>query len=138
MNGCFVLMLFYFYLLIRFSSTEEHIILNQEALLCVTSCLQILKALSSCCNFKLLCDCLRSIETWVSVLDKSNVPEQEEKRMCDKMNQMVVESFEVIKKWLKKNVFLSSKIPYSTTETEKELEVDIFLCRFILLFSCQF
>lgn len=113
---------------IRFSSTEDHITLNQEVVLCAISCLKILKAISSNCNFKLLCHCLHSIEAWVSVLDKSTMLEQEEKRMSEKMKQMVVESFEVVKKWLKKNVFLSSKIPwYSKDETEKELEVHIFL-----------
>jgi len=35
-----------------------------------------------------------------------------------------VESLEVVKKSLKKNLLISSKIPcYSPTETEKELEV---------------
>lgn len=107
-------------------STEDHITFSQEALLCVISCLNILKVVSSDCNFKLLCDCLRSIEVWFSVLDKSTVPEQEEKQLTDKMKQTVAESFDVVKKWLKK-VFLSSKIPwYSKDETEKELEVHTF------------
>lgn len=122
---------------IRFSSTEEHITLNQEVVLCVISCLKILKAISSSCNLKLLCDCLHSIEAWVSVLDKSTLPEQEEKRMSGKMKEMAVESFEVVKKWLKKNVFLSSKFPwYSKDKTEKELEVHIFLFVFSCV-SCQ-
>ena len=108
-------------------STADHITFSQEALLCVISSLNILKAVSSNCNFKLLCDCLHSIEVWFSVLDKSTVPEQEEKQLTDKMKQMVAESFNVVKKWLKKFVFLSSKIPwYSKDETEKELEVHTF------------
>ena len=116
---------------IRFSSTEDQITLNQEAVLCVISCLKILKAISSNCNFKLLCDCLRSIEAWVSVLNISTLLEQEEKRKSEEMKQMVVESFEVAKKWLKKHVFLSSTIPwYSIAKTEKELEVHVFV------FSC--
>ena len=129
---------FYSYLFIRCSSTEDHITWNQEAALCVFSCLHILKAISSRCNCKLLCDCLRSIEAWVSVLDKTAVPEQEKKRMWDKMKQMVEESFEVVKKWLKKNVFSSSKIPwYSTTETEKELEVRIYLLFCSAVNNCE-
>lgn len=120
-------MLFYSNLFIRFVSAEDHITFSQEALLCSISCLNILKAVSSGCNFKLLCDCLRSIEVWISVLDNSTVPEQEEKRLTDKMKQMVTESFDVVKKWLKKFVFLGNKIPwYSKDETEKELEVHIF------------
>ena len=116
---------FYSNLFIRFVSAEDHITFSQEALLCAISCLNILKAVSSDCNFKLLCDCLRSIEVWISVLDNSTVPEQEKKRLTDKMKQMVAESFDVVKRWLKK--FLSSKIPsYSKDETEKELEVHIF------------
>ena len=119
-------MLFYSHLFIRFVSIEDHITFSQEVLLCVISCFNILKAVSSYCNFKLLCDCLRSIEVWVSVLDKSTVPEHEEKRLTDKMKQMVAESFDVVKNWLKKSVFLSSKIPwYSKDKTEKELEVQI-------------
>lgn len=135
----FVLMLFYSILFVRFASTEDHITFNQEVLLCVISCLNILKVISSDCNFKLLCDCLRSIEVWVSVLDKSTVPEQEGRRMSDKMKEMVVESFDVVKKWLQKFVFLSSKIPwYNKDETEKELEVHIFYLDFFPFFSCRF
>lgn len=135
----FVLMLFYSNLFIRFASAEDHITFNQEAHLCVISCLSILKAVSSDCNFKLLCDCLRSIEVWVSVLDRSTVPEQEEKRMTDKTKQMVAESFDVVKTWLKKFVFLSCTIPwYSKDETEKELEVHIYYLDFFPLFSCRF
>lgn len=122
-----MLILFYSNFFTRFVSTEDHITFSQEALLCVISCLNILKAVSSDCNFKLLCDCLCSIEVWFSVLHKSTVPEQEEKQLTDKMKQMVAESFDVVKKWLKKFVFLSSKIPwYSKDETEKELEVHTF------------
>jgi len=108
----------------RFSSTEDRDSFTQEIVLCVISCLDILKAISSNCNFKALRDCLHSIETWVSELERSAVLEQEKKRMSDKVKQTVVESLEVVKKSLKKNLLISSKIPcYSPTETEKELEV---------------
>ena len=126
-------MLFYSNLFVRFVSTEDHITFSQEALLCSISCLNILKAVSSDCNFKLLCDCLRSIEVWISVLDNSTVPEQEEKRLTNKMKQMVAESFDVVKKWLKKFVFHGSKIPwYDKNETEKELEVHIFYFDYLI------
>lgn len=126
-------MLFCSNLFIRFVSTEDHISFSQEALLCAISCLSILKAVSSDRSFKLLCDCLRSIEVWVSVLDNSTVPEPEEKQLTDKMKQMVAESFEVVKKWLKEFVFLGSKIPwYSKDETEKELEVYILYFGYLI------
>ena len=124
---------FYSNLFIRFVSAEDHITFSQEALLCAISCLNILKAVSFDSNFKLLCDCLRSIEVWISVLDNSTVPEQEKKRLTDKMKQMVAESFVVVKRWLKKFVFLSSKIPsYSKDKTEKELEVHIFYFHYLI------
>ena len=108
----------------RFLSTEDCDTFTQEIDLCVISCLDILKAISSKCNFKALRDCLHSIETWVSVLERSVVLEQEKKWVSDKMKQTVVESLEVVKKSLKKNLLISSKIPwYRPTETEKELEV---------------
>lgn len=126
-------MLFYSNLFIRFVSAQDHITFSQEALLCVISCLNILKAVSSDCSFKLLCDCLRSVEVWVSVLDNSTVPEPEEKRLTDKMKQMVAESFDVVKKWLEKFVFWGSKIPrYSKDETEKELEVHILYFDYLI------
>ena len=128
-------MLFYSNLFIRFVSTEDYITFSQEALLCVISCLNILKAVSSDCNFKLLCDCLRSIEVWVSLLDNSTVPEQGEKGLADKIKQMVAESFDVVMKWLRKSVFFGSKIPwYSKDETEKELEVHIFYFDYLIPF----
>ena len=108
----------------RFLSTEDCDTFTQEIDLCVISCLDILKAISSNCNFKALRDCLHSIETWVSVLERSVVLEKEKKWMSDKMKQTVVEILEVVKKSLKKNLLISSKIPsFSPTETEKELEV---------------
>ena len=117
--------------------TEDHITFSQEALLCVISCLNILKAVSSDCNFKLLCDCLRSIEVWFSVLDKSTVPEREEKQLTDKMKQMVAESFDVVKKWLKKRL-LGTITCYIKDETEKELEVYIFYFHYLPLVQLSF
>lgn len=118
-------------------SAEDHITFSQEALLCAISCLNILTAVSSNQNFKLLCDCLRSIELWISVLDDSTVSEQEEKRLTDEMKQMVAETFDVVKKWLK--LFLCRKIPwYSKDETEKELEVHIiFYFHYLILIVQQ-
>jgi len=67
------------------------------------------------------------------VLDNSTVPEPEEKQLTDRLKQMVAESFDVVKKWLKKFVFFGSKIPwYSKDETEKELEVHIFYFKYLI------
>lgn len=126
-------MLFHSNLFIRFVSAEDHITFSQEALLCAISCLNILKAVSCDCNFKLLCDCLRSIEVWISVLDNSTVPEQEEKRLTNKTKQMVPESFDVVKKWLQKSIFLCSKILcYSKDKTEEELKVHIIYFDYLI------
>ncbi|XP_078381354.1 E3 ubiquitin-protein ligase rnf213-alpha-like isoform X3 [Oculina patagonica] len=104
----------------EFSSAEDQNAYTQEAVLCVSSCLDILKAISSDCNFKLLCDCLHSIGAWVSVLAKTAVLDQEGKRI----KKIVVESFEIVKKSLKRTFLISSKIPcYTTAETAKELEI---------------
>ncbi|KAJ7355101.1 hypothetical protein OS493_027890 [Desmophyllum pertusum] len=85
------------------SSAEDHITLYQEALLCVISCLHILKAISSHCDFKQLWHCLRSIEVSIPVLSKTAVPEKEDK--SEKMKQMVVECCEVVEKCLERKAF---------------------------------
>ncbi|XP_022783821.1 E3 ubiquitin-protein ligase rnf213-alpha-like [Stylophora pistillata] len=105
-----------------YSTPEDLITPKQEARLCVTSCLRILRALvSSRCNFDLLHDCLKNIETWFLVLDTTY---QEEKIKFDEMERVVVEVFKVVNTWLKKNIYLSSKMPwYNTNETEKELRI---------------
>lgn len=112
--------------MIRFSSADDLVILKEEANLCAISCLRILKAV---CNsngkLPLLLDCLHSTETCLSVLDKALVLEQEEKQKFDQSRKVVVESFEVVKKWLKKT--LLSKIPcYIMDGTQKELEVQVY------------
>ncbi|PFX29705.1 E3 ubiquitin-protein ligase RNF213 [Stylophora pistillata] len=94
---------------------------KQEASLSVLSCLQILAAVSSNCDFNLLCVCLHSIEIWISVLCRST--EQGEKHKTKDITGVVVDSFEVVKKWLNKT--LTSIIPcYDIAETNKELERD--------------
>ena len=118
-------MLFHSCPFVRFSASDDQATLKQEANLCVMSCLQILQAIYSHCKFNLLCDCLRSIEMWMSALHKKT--EQEENQMTKDMTRVVVDSFEVVKKWLKKNVVLTRTIPcYIIVETDKELEVNIF------------
>ena len=61
------------------------------------------------------------------MLEKITLLEQGDIETFEAMEQVVVESFDVVKKWLKKS--LRSKIPcYTITDTEKELEV----CRWLL------
>ena len=119
-NEFFLMWFFPSYLLIRSTVSDDPATLKQEASLSVLSCLQILVAVSSACDFNLLCDCLRSIETWVSVSCRR--PEQRENHMTKDITRVVLDSFEVVKKWWKKK--LMRTIPcYIIAETNKELEV---------------
>ena len=108
---------------LRCPSADDLVILKQEAILCAKSCLQILKALvNSRCEIQLLLDCLRSIGTYISEEGNTGVLEKEDKNCSKQTSKIVGESFEVVKKWLKKT--LLSKLPcYLTSETDKELEV---------------
>lgn len=106
--------------MIRSADCDDQATLKQEASLSVLSCLKILAAVSSACDFNLLCGCLRSIETWVSVSCRRT--EQGESHMTKDITRVVVESFDVVKKWLKKK--LMSTIPrYYIAKTNEELEV---------------
>ena len=108
---------------IRLSSPDDQAILRDEAVLCATSCLRILKAVSnSYCNFPLVLECLHNIEACISLLDKRSIFEQDKRKTFEKMKQIVVESFQVATKWCKK--YLNSKIPcYNVKEAENELKV---------------
>lgn len=56
------------------------------------------------------------------MLENTSVLDQEGKQTSEEAKKVTLESFEAVKKWLKKA--LLSKIPfYVTAETEKELEV---------------
>lgn len=107
----------------RLSSPDDQAILTDEAVLCVTSCLRILKAVSkSYCDFPLLLECLHNIEASISLLDKRSFFEQDKRKTFEKMKQMVVDSFQFAKKWCEKK--LNSKIPcYNVKEAENELKV---------------
>ena len=106
--------------LIRSTLSDDQATLKQEASLSVLPCQQILATVSSSCDFNLLCDCLRSIKTWVSVSCRRT--EQGESHMTKDIKRVVVDSFEVVKKWLKGK--LISTFPcYSVADTNKELEV---------------
>ena len=118
----------------RFSSADAYVSLNQEAVLCAISCFRILKAVSSSCDFNLLLDCLRSIEMWITVLEKTAILEQDGTQTFQQMEKVVVESFDIVKKWLKKS--LSPKIScYTVSDTNKELEVCILIIIMVSILS---
>ena len=54
-----------------------------------------------------------------------SMKEQDETQILKKMEHVVKESFEIVKKWLKKS--FKDRIPcYNMTETELELDVCLF------------
>ena len=122
---------------LRCLSSDDLVILKQEAILCAKSCLQILKALvDSRCKGQLLLDCLRSIGTCISEVDKTAVVEKEDKNSSEQTSKLVVESFEVVKKWLKKT-FLGKFPLYFTSETEEELEVMQVYLNLVIFVDCE-
>ena len=119
---------------LRLSDPDERAILIEEANLCVTSCLCILKSVTvSCSNFDLVLECLKSIEACVSLLQDRVMLDKENKRLVEKMNHMVGESFQVSMKWSNKH-WCKRKFPcYIMDATEKELQVCIFCLLTVLL-----
>lgn len=111
------------YLLIRSSASGDKFSLKDEVLLCAVSCLGIFKAVSnSYCNFQLLLDCLHAVATCISLLGQMSLTAQDERKRLEKIEHVVEETFDVVKKWLKKS--LNSRIPcYSIAEAELELKV---------------
>ena len=104
----------------RGPSSDLWAVSTQEANLCAKSCLCILKTVSSSCKFNLLLECLHSMAMWVAILQK--VPSLEADDAMREIENMVKETIDAVKKWLKK--FLSEQIPcYNTADTNKELQV---------------
>ena len=99
-----------------------------EASLCASSCLRILKSVcSSLSNFELVLECLQNIETCLSLLHDTATLLQELQKQEEKMNRMVEESFQVATKWCKL-YHLKSKVPcYAVDEAENEFQVGILL-----------
>lgn len=124
-------MLKHYFFSTRILSTEDLAASYQEAVLCVTSCFRVLKAVSDFSEVSLLLDCLRSIETWIAVLDKTAILEHDSTQTFEKMEQVVVDSFDIVKKWLEKS--LLGPIPcYNTADANKELEVGVSLYIYLL------
>ncbi|XP_068694646.1 E3 ubiquitin-protein ligase rnf213-alpha-like isoform X2 [Montipora foliosa] len=104
------------------SSTDGQVTSTQEAILCVKSCLCILRTLSLSCKFNLLQECLQSIAMWVAILEEIVEPERDDGNTFKEMENVVVETFDAVKKWLKKS--LLSSIPcYTIDNTDKELKI---------------
>ena len=110
-------------ILIRSSNGGDRDAWKDEVLLCSKSCLEIFRDVSkSCCNFKLLLKCLQSITAYISVLGQLSMTGEDETGGLERIEHVVEEVFEIVKKWLKKS--LNSKIPcYYIGDAELELKV---------------
>ena len=63
---------------------------------------------------------------WITVLEKTAILEPDNTQTFQQMEKAVVESFDIVKKWLKNS--LSLKIScYTVSDTNKELEVCILI-----------
>ena len=111
---------------LRLSDPDERAILIEEANLCVTSCLCILKSVTvSRSSFDLVLECLKSIEACVSLLQDRVMLDKENKKPVEKMNHMVGESFQVSMKWCNMHWYKHNFPCYTMADTEKELQVCI-------------
>ena len=123
---------------IRSSNNGDHDALKDEVLLRSKTCLEIFRDVSkSRCNFELLLDCLQSIANCISFLGQLSMTGEDGTGGLERIEQVVEEAFEIVKKWLKKS--LSSKIPCYRIE-EAELELKVFkkvLCLFMNKVNCN-
>lgn len=119
---------------LRLSDPDERAVLIEEANLCVTSCLRILKSVTeSRSNFDLVLECVKGIEACVSHLQDRVMLDKENKRPVEKMKHMVGESFQVSIKWCKKYLYNHYFPCYIMDDTEKELQVCICCLLTVLL-----
>ena len=121
---------------LRLSDPDERAILIEEANLCVTSCLRILKSVTvSCSDFDLVLECLKSIEACVSLLE-DRVMLDKDRVMLDKvekMNHVVEESFQVSIKWCNEHLNKNKFPCYIIDDSERELQVCICCLLTVLL-----
>ena len=118
---------------LRLSDPNERAILIEEADLCVTSCLRILKSVTHSYNdFDLVLECLKSVEACVSFLQERVMLDKENKRQEEKIKDVARESFQVSIKWCKRH-FSYSFPCFPMDETEKELQVCICFLLTVLL-----
>ena len=126
-------------LIICISSSKDgdHDVLKDKALLCSKSCLEIFRDVSkSCCNFQLLLDCLQSIAACISFLGQLSMTGEDETEGLERIENVIEEAFEIVKKWLKKS--LSSKILcYRIEKAELELKVCQRFFVFYLFIVCM-
>lgn len=119
---------------LRLSDPEERAIMIEEANLCVTSCLRILKSVTvSRCDFDLVLECLKSIEACVSLLEDRVMLDKENKRPVEKMNHVVGESFQVSIKWCNEHLNKNKFPCYIIADSERELQVCICCLLTVLL-----
>lgn len=96
----------------------------EEADLCVTSCLRILKSVTKPhSDFDLVLECLKSIEACVSILQDRVMLDKKNKRRMEKLKRIVRESFQVSIKWCKRYLYGHEFSCYALDDTEKELQV---------------
>ena len=119
---------------LRLTDADERAVLIEEADLCVTSCLRILKSVTESRNkFDLVLECLKSIEACVSLLQDRAMLDKENKRPVEKMKHMVGESFQISIKWCKEYLYKHYFPCYIMDDTEKELQVCICCLLAVLL-----
>ena len=108
----------------RLSDPDERAILNEEADLCVTSCLHILKAVTkSYSNYDLVLECLKNIEACVSFLQDTATLNEGNKTLLERIKQVVEESFQISTKWCKRYL-PDHKFPcHDMVKADKELQV---------------
>ena len=115
---------------IRSSNNGDHDALKDEVLLRFKTCLEIFRDVSkSRCNFELLLNCLQSIAKCVSFLGQLSVTGEDETGGLERIEQVVEEALEIVKKWL--NESLTSKIPCHRKE-KAELELKVCQRCFVL------
>ena len=123
LKQCFTVIYFNFFCSCRYPSSDLCTASTQEAILCVKSCLCILKTVSPSCEFNLVLECLQSMAIWVvAVLEKVPAPEVHHDLTFKETKNLLKETIDAVKKWLQKT--LLGKIPcYNTADANKELQV---------------
>ena len=106
----------------------------EEADLCVSSCLRILKSVTELySNFDVVLECLKNIEVCVSFLQDRAILDKENKTPAEKMKQTIEGSFQVSTKWCKKYLYDHEFPCWDMAKAEKELRVCI-CCLLTVLF----
>lgn len=117
---------------LRLSDPDKRAILIEEADLCVSSCLRILKSVTELySNFEVVLECLKNIEVCVSFWQDRAILDKENKRLAEKMKETMEDCFQVSTKWCKKYLFDHDFPCYDMAKAEKELRVCICCLRVV-------